>query len=286
MREARESPFRRRHLIELHEQPWFPETWRDLFRAGLGKAFVLFGLSRECARAVDRFLEHHRAAEMLDLCSGSGELSADTVRRANESGRFPRCTLVMSDLYPDRPRWTTHQETSGFVEAPLDYRSIRSDLPRTWMMLNALHHLRPEELREFLRHAADAADAVVMIDRDARNWREMFMTILVVPLAAAFITAFMVRPFRPRNLLWGLVVPVIPLVALVDGLVSNLRSYTVAELERVVEDLGASFTWEIGRTPGGEGVPPMTYIFGFRAAGDMPSPLRRGLGLRGAGPRA
>lgn len=270
MSEAPESPFRRRHLIELHEQPWFPEVWRDLFRAGLGKAFVVFGLSRECARAVDSFLDRHRVAEMLDLCSGSGELSADTLRRANESGRSPRCTLVMSDLYPDRRRWSAHDEASGFVEAPLDYRTIRSDLPRTWMMLNSLHHLRPDELRDFLRSAVEAADGLVMIDRDARNWREMLMTVFVVPLAAAFITAFLVRPFRPRNLLWGLIVPVIPLVALLDGLVSNLRSYTVAELENVVEELGASFTWEIGRTPGGSGVPPMTYIFGFRGSPARP----------------
>lgn len=264
MKPAHESPFRRRHLIELHEQPWFPATWRELFRAGLGKSFVMFGLSREFSRALDRFFARHPAAELLDLCSGSGELSADTVRRANESGEYRRCALVFSDLYPDPQQWAARAGQGGFIERPVDYRAIDPALPRTWMMLNALHHLRPDELREFLRNAASNAEGFIAVDRDARNWREMFVTLFAVPLAAAFITAFMLRPFRARNLLWGLLVPVIPLVALLDGLVSNLRSYTVAELEQMVEDREAAFTWEVGRTPGGDGVPPMTYIFGYR----------------------
>lgn len=266
MNTAADSPFRRRHLIELHEQPWFPEAWRDLFRAGLGKAFVLFGLSRESSRALSRFLALHRPAELLDLCSGSGECTADALRHTLAGGEVPRCALVLSDLYPDRQRWTLAC-ADRWVESPLDVHTIDADLPRTWMMLNALHHLRPEELRELLRDAATRAEGFVAVDRDARNWRAMFMTLFLVPLAACVITAFLVRPFRPRNVLWGLVVPVIPLVALLDGLVSNLRSYTVEELESLVADASDTFTWEVGRTPGGAGVPPMTYIFGFRPRG-------------------
>lgn len=263
--------FRRRHLIELHEQPWFPAVWRDLFRAGLGKAFVLFGLSREFSRALSRLLAVHRPSEVLDLCSGSGECSADAWRHARAPDEASACVLVLSDLYPDRQRWTRADPAARYIDAPLDARTLAADLPRTRMMLSALHHFRPDDLRELLRATASEADAFVAVDRSARNWREMLVTLFVVPFAAAFITAFMIRPFRPRNLLWGLIIPVIPLVALLDGIVSNLRSYTVEELQTLTRDVATTFTWEVGQTPGDRQVPPMTYIIGVRRAADGPS---------------
>lgn len=258
------SPFRRRHFIELHEQSWFPEVWRDLFRAGLGRAFVMFGLSRELSRALTPFLAQRRPSEVLDLCSGSGDCSVDAWQRATSADRAPSCSLVLSDLYPARRRWAALGPSTRFVERPLDIRALTDELPRTWTMLNSLHHFTPDDLRLFLRTTTESADAFFAVDRSARNWREMLMTVFVVPLASALITAFAIRPFRPRNLLWGLLIPVIPLVALVDGLVSNLRSYTVEELRSMAEDAQGSFTWKVGMTPGGQGVPAMIYIMGWR----------------------
>lgn len=270
VRRRRLWELRRRHLVELHEQPWFPEVWRDLFRAGLGKAFVLFGLSRELARPVARLLELHRPTEVLDLCSGSGECSTDAWRRALAAAEHRRCDLVLSDLFPDRKRWSRAGPEARFVAAPLDARTADADLPRARMMLSALHHFRPEDLRALLADTERTADAFVAVDRAARNWREMLVTVFVVPIAAAFITAFVIRPFRPRNLLWGLLVPVIPLVALVDGVVSNLRSYTVEELRSLTCDASNAFAWEVGQTAGDRRVPRMNYVLGVRRAAGQP----------------
>lgn len=273
------SFFRRRHLVELHEQPWFPEVWRDLFRTGLGKAFVLFGLSRETSRVLGPFVGSHHPTEVLDLCSGSGELSCDAWRRAvsGENGaKVPDCHLVLSDLYPIPQRWAALHPGNRYIDLPVDARTIGADLPRTWMMLNCIHHFRPAELRELLQRTATSADGFIAVDRDARNWREMFMTIFVVPIAAAIITAFVIRPFRLRNVLWGLLISVIPLVAFLDGIVSNLRSYTVEELRSLIAECPSSFVWEVDVSPGGQGVPPMTYIRGTRRnpEADLPAEPR------------
>jgi len=262
------SFFRRRHLIELHEQPWFPEVWRDLFRTGLGKAFVLTGLSRQTSCILAPFLSAHRPVEVLDLCSGSGELSIDSWRRALSAqegeGAPPSCQLILSDLYPTPERWTALDPSCRHIGSPLDVRQLGDGVPRTWMMLNTLHHFRPEQLRDFLKRVATSADGVVLVDRDARNWREMLFTVFVVPIAAALVTAFLIRPFRIQNVLWGLLFPVIPLVAMLDGIVSNLRSYTVEELRGLVADGPVDFTWRVDAIPGENGAPPMVYIIGVR----------------------
>jgi len=254
----------RRHLIELHEQAWFPEVWRDLFRAGLGKAFVLFGLSQELSRGLSHFLDVARPTEVLDLCSGSGEVSVDAWRSAQAGRERYPASLFLSDLFPDINHWSQHSHDVGFIASRVDMHRLGGELPRVRMMLNSLHHMSPEELHELLHETARSADGFFASDRNARNWREMFLTVCVVPIAAAFITAFVIRPFRLRNVLWGLIIPVIPLVALFDGLVSNLRSYTVDELRLLVMDGPSTFIWEVGETPGGRGVPAMTYVIGIR----------------------
>lgn len=264
------APFRRRQLIELHEQPWFPEAWRHLFCTGLGRAFVMFGMSREISLALAPFVARQRPAEVLDLCSGSGECSVDAWAHIPEDEARRRCTLVLSDLYPDPAAWTRLGPSTRFVDAPVDALALGDDLPRTRIMLNSLHHFTPRELSALLRSTASTADGFLAVDRSARNWREMLITVLVVPAASALITAFALRPLRVSNLLWGLLIPVIPLVALFDGVVSNLRSYTVEELRQLVEGIPGPLTWEIGQTPGGKGSPPMIYIMGTRPRAEEP----------------
>lgn len=267
------SFFRRRHLVELHEQPWFPEVWRDLFRTGLGKAFVLAGVSNQTSRILASYIGAHRPAEVLDLCSGSGEFSLDSWRRAlsAQDGPPPPSQLVLSDLYPTPQRWKALDPDGRHIDSPVDIQELGGGVPRAWMMLNTLHHFRPEELRAFLRRAAESADSVVLVDRDARTFREMLFTVFVVPIAAALVTAFLIRPFRIHNVLWSLIFPVIPFVAMLDGIVSNLRSYTVEELRGLVAGAPDAFTWRVGAIPGEKGAPSMVYLLGARrGAGHEP----------------
>jgi len=55
------------------------------------------------------------------------------------------------------------------------------------------------------------------------------------------------RPFRWRRLLWTYLVPVVPIVALWDGFVSNLRTYSVGELGDLVGREDGRYEWKIGK---------------------------------------
>jgi len=259
---------RRRHLFEFHEQPWFPEVWRDLFRAGLGRSFVLLGLSRPMADVVSRFLRTVRPDEVLDLCSGSGELSADVFRRAVEAAEIDDCALFLSDMFPDARRWAEHAPAAHHCHEPVDVNAIGDESPRARMILNALHHFSADEVRALLATTAESADGFCAVDLAGRSAREVLLTVSVVPIAAAMITAFMHRPLRARNLFWGVFVPIIPFVAVFDGVVSILRGHTVEELQSITAELSDTFVWEIGRTGGGPGSPEMIYVIGVRRRGE------------------
>jgi hypothetical protein len=63
-------------------------------------------------------------------------------------------------------------------------------------------------------------------------------------------------------LFWTYLLPVIPLVLFWDGIVSNLRTYSPAELQELT--LGVQrdgYRWEIGKIPAGSC--KITYLLGY-----------------------
>jgi hypothetical protein len=56
------------------------------------------------------------------------------------------------------------------------------------------------------------------------------------------------RPFQWRRLLWTYLLPVVPIVAVWDGFVSNLRTYSVGELNDLVGQVADDrYQWRIGK---------------------------------------
>ncbi len=263
---------RRYHLIELHEQNWYPASWRRIFQAGLGQALALGGILEGFSGPFQRFLKRCRATAILDLCSGSGEAARFVWKSfAATLGESQRPKLVLSDLYPNIAAFERlkeeYPEGIEYFRGPVNAMSPPPATPRVRTLFNSLHHFRPEEARAILRDASRNADGIAVFESTARNWKHILQTIFVLPFAAAFLVAFMLRPFRFENILWGLLIPVIPFTAVFDGVVSSLRSYSTEELEAMTSSLESpDFTWEVGTVPIPKSGSEATYLLGWRTS--------------------
>jgi hypothetical protein len=82
----------------------------------------------------------------------------------------------------------------------------------------------------------------------------------LVPWHVALSMPF-VRPFRPEWLALTWLFPVVPLLALWDGVVSCMRVYSVDELRDLTKDLDG-FVWEAGRLDMGLVPVQGTYLLG------------------------
>lgn len=263
---------RRLHLLELHEQTWYPSALRALFQSGLGRSLSLIDAFGSFIGPLRRFLEKTRPRAVLDLCSGSGEATVAAWSRtlpALPEGERPR--VVLSDLFPHLERYVSlkavHDGWLDFAEEPVDAARPPAWAPRVRTFFNSFHHFPPETARAILADAAREADGIAIYEIAERSVKHMLGNLLVLPFASAFLTAFVLRPFRLRNLVFGLLVPVIPLTAVVDGVVSNLRSYTPAELDEMTRSLGdLGFDWEIGRLDVPRSSSKATYLLGWRRA--------------------
>ena len=80
----------------------------------------------------------------------------------------------------------------------------------------------------------------------------MIAAMLAAPLFV-FLHTPLIRPFRWTRLLFTYILPVIPLLVMIDGIVSCLRTYTLEELREITASLkGSPYDWELRkvRSPG------------------------------------
>ena len=85
----------------------------------------------------------------------------------------------------------------------------------------------------------------------------MFFSPLTVILATPLI-----RPFRWGRLLFTYLIPIVPLFVWWDGIVSALRTYSVEEMNHLIQSLNntGNYDWETGRIKSGPGV--ILYLLG------------------------
>jgi hypothetical protein len=264
---------RRYHLIELHEQPWYPAFLRKLFQSAIGRGSTAMGALDNALVPFRRLLEKTRPDKVLDLCSGSGELAVDFWRKTIATFDEPyRPKIVVSDLYPNEEAYArlrqADPETVDYYPTSVNALRPPEDAPRVRTLLVSLHHFRPHQAREILEDAARNADGIAIFEITQRTWKAHLQVLIMAPLVSVFVTLFLVRPFRLRQLVWGLLIPVIPLTTVLDALVSNLRTYTVEELKSMTSSIRVpGFEWEVGIAEAvGLGGVETTYLLGWRSA--------------------
>lgn len=110
-------------------------------------------------------------------------------------------------------------------------------LPGVHLMFSALHHFSPEEIAGLLRAGAAKGRTLAFFDYSRRELLPELPPVLLSPVLL-WCVSFLVFPFSWRRLFFTYLIPVLPLVLLVDGFLSRMRSYTAAELEEIARGAG------------------------------------------------
>lgn len=243
----------RLHLAEIEDQTWLSPILRGYLTDCLRFLFSFF-LDRTpvVARLAD-LLERTGDRRLLDLCSGSsGPLARIVEDLAVEHGL--EVTATLTDLYPNHECFETLQrESNGRLAGrsePLDARSVPRELDGVRTLFAGLHHFRPPEARAILADAADAGQPIAAFEVSERHPR-LLGVLPLLPFAVFAMTPFL-RPRSASRFLLTYGLPLVPLFVLWDGLVSCLRTYTVAELEQLVHGLDATadgrrYRFEVGQ---------------------------------------
>lgn len=254
---------RRRHLVEIEDLDWCPQTLRDGATDFLRFALTTAKPYSVVAPLLADALRRCRAEQILDLCSGGAGPWFDLYPiLASHGFNLP---VTLTDKYPSGSGGGTLQTSVPnpaitYCPESVDAMRIPANLPGFRTMFTAFHHFRPGEGRTILADAVVNRRGIAVFEVTRRTPGALLLVPLI-PLAVLAVTPW-IRPFRWSRLLWTYLIPLVPVLTLWDGLVSCFRSYTPEELKAMTADLGgADYCWDAGslRT----GTPArVTYLIG------------------------
>ncbi len=247
---------RRRHLLEIHEQPWCPAAIRngatDCLRiiATVGQQYTYVLPQFQAALAATK------STQIIDLCSGSGGPWTALYRHLHPVAGEP-LQIILTDLYPpDRitlstdpcadPQFIQQQRISlRYLPTAVDATAVPATLQGFRTLFTAFHHFEPTVAQAILQDAVDHGQGIAIFEQTRRHPLALLFMLLLAPLAF-FVVPF-IFPWRPARFFWTYLIPAIPLVLCVDGIVSCLRTYTPPELQAMTTRLvGTPYHWEIG----------------------------------------
>jgi len=249
------------HLFEFEDLKWFPSLLRNY-----GTDFLQFlsnktPMYKPILPLMQKVLESSGEKQIIDLASGGG---GGLLWLNNELRKtFPDLKITLTDFYPNISAFhytKSKADNFDYVETPVDARNVPPELKGLRTQFLSLHHFKPDDAKMILQNAVDSKSNIAIFEAQERSLPSllaMFFSPIVVLLTTPFI-----RPFQFSRLLFTYLIPVVPLFVWWDGIVSSLRTYSVKEMNALIDQLENKdeFDWEVGRIQSGPGV--VLYLLG------------------------
>jgi hypothetical protein len=250
---------RRQRWFEIHDQPWFPAFLRDLVTEALEAIWNQNHTYRPIAARLREAVQRSGADCIVDLCSGGGGPWLGLYDEVADGRELQVC---LTDFYPNARMLLRAMGKNAEVTArtePVDARQVPAELDGFRTIFSSFHHFDPEAARAMLADAFERREGIAVFEGATRGaWTMLALTALPI---LAFRAALVTRPFRLDRFFWNCVVPVVPAVLWIDGLLSCLRSYSIADMRELTAGLSAAdYEWQIGDEDGGR--VPVRYLIG------------------------
>jgi len=216
----------------------------------------LLATSEELEELIAKSLKKTNTSDVIDLCSGSGGPMLTIIQRLNENLRLEKINLTMTDLYPDleTANRVNHQEGNNisYQTNPVDATNVDHNTSGLRTMIGSFHHMRPDYAKKILSSAVSSRQPICIFEI-SDNSIPIFLWWVVIPInfiMCLFITP-LVKPFTLQQFLFTYIIPIIPICFAWDGAVSNARTYTLDDMDLLLEELKSEdYIWEKGLLKG------------------------------------
>lgn len=249
------------HLFELEDQKWFPTFLRNY-----GTDFLQFlsnktKMYQPVIPVLEKGLKEGNTTQILDLGSGGGGglIWLNSELRKN----IPELQITLTDYYPNIPAFEyTRKQAANFnyFEESVDARKVPAGLKGLRTQFLSFHHFKPADAKQILQNVVDSGSSIAIFEAQERSLPSI-LAMLFSPITVLLITPF-IRPFKVGRILFTYILPIVPLFVLWDGLVSSLRTYSIREMNELIQKLkGAeNYNWEINKMNSGPSV--ILYLLG------------------------
>jgi hypothetical protein len=243
---------KRIHLFEFEDYGWFPNWIRQCMTRLIVVIHKILGSEDELAALLARALTYTESTRIIDLCTGSGGPMPEVLHILKTKHGFDHVELTLTDLYPNlEMAKRINSEANAdihYVTKPVDATNIDPALHGVRTMICSLHHMRPEIAHHILKDARQKMQPICVFEISDNSYPTWLWWLALLPnfIMAFFITPF-IKPLTWQQLVFTYLIPIIPLFFAWDGAVSNARTYTLQDMDKLLEGLsGITYTWEKG----------------------------------------
>lgn len=131
-----------------------------------------------------------------------------------------------------------------------------------YLSVNAFHQLKVHEAKDLLTQIAESRNPVAIVEGNNDSlWQVVGMTVFV-PLTI-LLTAPFVKPFRFGRLIFTYLIPILPIITLIDGFLALFKLYAPVDLDELTDSIAVNnYKWESGKMDNGRGGKIM-YLLGY-----------------------
>jgi len=237
------------HLFEFNDAAWTPAPLRRTLVEFLHHLAIKLGMYEASFEIVAELAERTGTQSIQLLCAGGGGGAALLAKRLGARGR-----VVLSDLFPDLASYQAlgaEDSRIAHVAHAVDVRDVPAEMRGIRVIVNAIHHLRPEDVRAVLQDAVAKRQPIVFIDPVQREVLPFLRFLVASPVLCVALSLGWIWPMTARRLLLGVLIPVGTACFVFDGVVSHLRAYTLDEWRHMIDHLDGAggFTWQLLQAP-------------------------------------
>ncbi len=251
------------HLFEFEDLSWFPSFLRNY-----GTDFLQFlsnktKMYKPIISIIKKGLEKSGTNQIIDLGSGGGggliwlnsELKKD----------IPNLKITLTDYYPNISAFKFTKKQAGnfeFVEKSVDARNVPAELNGLRTQFLSLHHFKSDDAKQILQNAISSNSSIAIFEAQERSVPSI-LAMLFSPISV-LLTAPFIRPFKLGRIIFTYLIPIVPLFVLWDGIVSSLRTYSVKEMNELIDKLNGkeNYDWEVNKVKSGPSV--VLYLLGTK----------------------
>ena len=255
------------HLLEVHEQSWCPEEVRDGLTDVIRNLIRTFRVYDPVLPLLRKAVKMSGATQIIDLCSGAG---GPWVAWADRELLPPVEKISLSDIFPNAAAAARLRSPLDYHTEPVDARQVDPSLSGLRTLFTSMHQFPPNEVKAMLGDATTVRQPIAVFEFTSRSVFAIGLLLFSTPIMVWLLT-LRYPPRRALRWLLTFLVPAVPLVATVDGIVSCLRSYRATELLEMGQAAAPEgYLWISGTTYGWFFPLPITYLIGIPSW--MPEP--------------
>lgn len=247
---------KRIQLFEFEDFSWFPNGLRICLTRYIVAFHKLLGTRKPLAALLARALPKSSSHRIIDLCSGAGGPMLDVAEELRTEHGYQDLELTLSDLYPNEKAAAeiaaAGNPLNSYRTTSVNASDVDPGLQGVRTMVCSMHHMPPEVARDILQDAQDQKQPICIYEI-SDNSPPKFLWPIALPigfLMVFFITP-LVRPMSWQQLVFTYLIPVLPFFIAWDGAVSNVRTYTLSDMEELLAPIRKDgYQWEMGAIKG------------------------------------